>query len=769
MPESPPPELIDRLHRLGLAAPGQVHRVAARVRRLAKGLPQFESVWVDALAQAGVLTPFQAAEINAGRGDALGVGNYLLCRRLEPLGYASCYLARQSPSGRLVRLALTRTSRSAESIAPLLDELAGAAGRLETPWLAPVLAAGVEGDRIWAACQHVAGLTASEWMIRYGRFAPQAVLEIARQMLAGLTVLEAVGRCHGDVGAAGLVLAPDGRAVLLFPGLRGIVRPEEGYAHADLQPEAYDYLAPERVADGSPPTVQSDMYACGCLWWHLLTGRAPLPGGSALAKLRRAQSCEIPDPRRIAPQTPERLAVAVAACVARQPALRPSSMAELAERLGPPTGRGRALLARIASGPRRRRGRWAVSLRALGSSKQAPIWWAAAGACLVALAAVAWSIWGALGAGPPGQNLGRVGDPSHEAGRVDNSSHSEPPATPPPAHTASAGREVSQTDAVGDEAANERILSSGQPVPAESLPLRKGMRVSSAPGGRAVVVVPARGMELHFEGMRFENVDFLWAGSPARPASTTQRPAIIHVLASGVEFRGCSFQASRAGSVAPAAIRWTHPPPKERSETSLPSGRVVLNDCVFRNVDGAIVCETSGAVAVEASNILHLGSGPLVQLDHCPRGDEPVAVGLSEVTLRGSGPLVELRYDRIENLPGGVSIQADRCALVPGPQWPVLRFVGPESPERLLRAIQWIGQGSLVSPDTAIAQWVQPDGQTHTLDEAWLSMAGLVRSAVAFAGPTETGPAASRLVRWQAPLRSPDPPGIDPRRLSWSP
>ena len=42
-----------------------------------------------------------------------------------------------------------------------------------------------------------------------------------------------------------------------------------------------------------------------------------------------------------------------------------------------------------------------------------------------------------------------------------------------------------------------------------------------------------------------------------------------------------------------------------------------------------------------------------------------------------------------------------------------------------------------------------------------VSMAGLVRSEVEFAGGVEAGPSASRATRWQAPLQSADPPGVD--------
>jgi len=49
MSEQPPVELVAMLERLGLASAGQVARMNRRVRRLARDLPRFESVWVDAL------------------------------------------------------------------------------------------------------------------------------------------------------------------------------------------------------------------------------------------------------------------------------------------------------------------------------------------------------------------------------------------------------------------------------------------------------------------------------------------------------------------------------------------------------------------------------------------------------------------------------------------------------------------------------------------------------------------------------------------------
>ena len=60
-----PMQVIDELGVPGeLPVEEEVRGMRGRVRRLTHGLPAFESVWVDALAQARLLTAFQAVEFN---------------------------------------------------------------------------------------------------------------------------------------------------------------------------------------------------------------------------------------------------------------------------------------------------------------------------------------------------------------------------------------------------------------------------------------------------------------------------------------------------------------------------------------------------------------------------------------------------------------------------------------------------------------------------------------------------------------------------------
>ena len=333
----PPPPLIALLASLGLATPAALGKAKKYVRRFARELPQFESVWIDALAQARLLTPFQAAELNAGRGRLLRLGPYVLCQPLADCPWMRRFRARRVDSGQGVRLAVAEVG--GELAGPrlaALEGLAALADRLPADHLAPILRVGGEEGRLWAASPWIEGRAAAQWLVHHGRLSPSAVLEIARAMTAGLAALERNGLCHGDVAAESVLLSTAGAIVLLQPGLRGILRPEEGYAQADLPPEACDYLAPERVVPGTPPDRAADVYACGCVWWHLLCGRPPLAGGESLAKLRACQRAAIDDVRRLAPETPAVLSEAIAECVRREPGQRPE-VAQLADLLGRPS------------------------------------------------------------------------------------------------------------------------------------------------------------------------------------------------------------------------------------------------------------------------------------------------------------------------------------------------------------------------------------------------------------------------------------------------
>jgi len=778
MREPPPPQLVALLERLGLATAARVGRMSWRVRRLARGLPRFESVWVDALAQARILTRFQAAEIRAGRGEALRIGSYVLHDRLPWPDYAVSYRARQIESGRPVRLLmLDSPGKRAGAILGRLKTLAASTGRVQSAQIAPITDAGVDGDRIYAASPWIEGHAADRWTVHNGRLPPQVVLEIARQMLAGLTALEKAGRCHGDVCLAGLILTRGGNVVLMQPGIRAILRPEEGYAHADLQPEAYDYLAPERVTDGTPPSTVADVYACGCVWWHLLCGRPPLGGGDSLAKLRAAQAAEVFDVRQLAPDAPDVLSTVISACLQRDPARRPESMVRLAATLGSPGRNGRLALARCLAQRGRPAAHWPATVPTRRTSARKRSRSTAAVLCLAIAAVAAWPIWRNWRNWQEGLSPNGIGAAQHTAADsaaesaadniADGTSDTGPAEKDARLHGNSAGNrpvvpasyveQTPQRTAAATPA--ELVLVGDGPLEIDSLELQAGQCVRAPPGKRQVVAAPRAGLLVDKENVRFENIDFVYRAVDRQQGEPP--PAIVQVCASRAEFHNCVFRSAGPCSLPPVAVRWIHPAADgDDPHLALPSGRLKLSDCVLDRIEAGIECRTVGALAVELNNTLHLGSGPLVRLDHCPAADEPVRIALAQVTLRDSGPALECRFREPVEQPGEISIDARRCVFVPRFTESLILLAGDSPPEQLLGNMRWSGQGSLVAPGVMIAAWQQGDGDRRQLDDTSVPMAGMVRSKVGFAAAPSCDPADSRVVRWRAPLQSTDPPGI---------
>lgn len=759
----PSSNLVSLLARLRLATAADLARVASRVRRLSGDLPDFESVWVDALAQARVLTPFQAAEINASRGDALLKGPYLILRPLSGPHFAICFDARRLEDGRRVRLYTVRRPQSdARQTASELARLVEQSRSLQGSITSPIEEAGVDSEGAWAACTAPDGIMVADWMAENGRLPPQAVEHIAREMLARLAELERLRIVHGDIGAAGLLLTDSGRVALPMAGLRAVVRPAEGYSFSDLQPEAYDYLAPERIADGTPPTLASDMYACGGLWWHLLTGRSPFAGGNSLAKLRAVHAGKLVAVRHLAPEAPEALVRAISLCLARDPAQRPRSFAPLMELLGPSTRVGAASLSRSLD---REAPRWrsAGAARAGRRRKSRRTAIAATAATLLILTAIgSWPLWRARVAPSP-------------TVAIATASHQKPKELPslPPADLPNAGiakvAPVAAKPAVTLATAilpieasqsDDLILPSDKILRPRQLDLRTGRRVVGRDGKRPLVSVPVEGLLVTAEDVVFDGVDFVWENDPKAASKINRGRAIIVLQAQGIEFRSCSFTTT---SEAPAvAISW-------RGATDAIAGagaEITFTDCVLSDVAVVVDARGAGGLSVEMKNSLCLDVGPIVRLNRAPSGDEAVAIALAHTTTRGDSAVLECRYSRVEDHPATIAISAVECVLDADPKSGLVILSGSLTPERLLGSIAWNGQGSLVTPRTAMAVWRAGSRKQQQLPEEDLDVAGLVRNAVEFAGPADGPPRNSRVTRWQGPTRSADPPGAAVHALS---
>ena len=103
-------------------------------------------------------------------------------------------------------------------------------------------------------------------------------LRIMRQVLRGLKAAHDLGIVHRDIKAGNVLVNKDGIAFLTDFGLAFSVVQGDEFVPAGTP----HYMAPE-LFDGAPATPATDLYACGVLIFHVLTGRFPFPDRSFLS------------------------------------------------------------------------------------------------------------------------------------------------------------------------------------------------------------------------------------------------------------------------------------------------------------------------------------------------------------------------------------------------------------------------------------------------------------------------------------------------------
>jgi WD40 repeat protein/Leucine-rich repeat (LRR) protein len=96
-----------------------------------------------------------------------------------------------------------------------------------------------------------------------------------------------------------------------------------------------DYIAPEQAEDARQADIRADIYSLGCTLYFLLTGQPPFPKGTFLQKVKAHQTQPVPNVTDLRADVPVELAQIVARLLAKDPAERYQTPADVAEALRP--------------------------------------------------------------------------------------------------------------------------------------------------------------------------------------------------------------------------------------------------------------------------------------------------------------------------------------------------------------------------------------------------------------------------------------------------
>ena len=248
--------------------------------------------------------------------DPRAAGEFRLSARLGHGGMGQVFLG-YSPAGRAVAVKMCHPELAADpSFVERFAREATAAQAVNGLYTAQVVAAGPYDKPPWMATAYVPGPSLTDYVYAHGPLPEVAAWRLAAGLAEALLAVHACGLVHRDLKPSNVLLATDGPRVIDF-GIASALE-DTGLTTTGSVMGSPPYMAPEQ-AMGSPTGPASDIFALGSTLAFAAGGAAPFGDGDAHAVLFRV----VHMPPAI-DSVPERLRPVVAACLAKDPAARPT-------------------------------------------------------------------------------------------------------------------------------------------------------------------------------------------------------------------------------------------------------------------------------------------------------------------------------------------------------------------------------------------------------------------------------------------------------------
>jgi eukaryotic-like serine/threonine-protein kinase len=269
---------------------------------------------------------------------------YELQRMLAQGGMAEVWLAVDLTLDRKVAVKWLKPSLATDAVvAERFRREAIAAASLNHPNIVAVHDVFEQDGRQAVVMQLVEGKSLRQVLDTQKRLSPELTCHIGTCVAAALDHAHTAGFVHRDVKPGNIMMTSDGRVLLTDFGIaKGLQSAEADLTSDNIMMGTAKYLSPEQVR-GKKLDGRADLYSLGLVLYECLAGRVPFLGetdaDTALARLQRDPT----DLTRLRATLPTKLVVAIHQLLARNPAQRPATGADLVATLrdaakeGPPT------------------------------------------------------------------------------------------------------------------------------------------------------------------------------------------------------------------------------------------------------------------------------------------------------------------------------------------------------------------------------------------------------------------------------------------------
>jgi serine/threonine-protein kinase len=271
-----------------------------------------------------------------GSAEQAVFGEYVILEQIGQGGMGVVWKARHRRMDRLVAVKmLTPAAVHSPQAVERFHREVQAAARLSHPNLVAAYDAGQQRGVHYLVMEYVEGRDLAAVLNACGPLSVPQAVDCILQAARGLHYAHQQGVVHRDIKPGNLLLDPQGRVKILDMGLARFdhggmeQRDGERLTRSDQIMGTGEYMAPEQALDMHDADARSDIYALGCTLYRLLTGEPPYQGDTFTQLFLAHRESPIPSLTAARPEVPETLDAFFRRMVAKLPADRYPSMAEV--------------------------------------------------------------------------------------------------------------------------------------------------------------------------------------------------------------------------------------------------------------------------------------------------------------------------------------------------------------------------------------------------------------------------------------------------------
>ena len=289
--------------------------------------PALPDLWRGTLVAEG---ENKKAASGQKRRSVTRVGDFELKKKLGKGGMGEVFLARQISLDRWVALkTLSKDLAKKEDFVARFLREARAMAKLDHNNAVKVYAVDSFKGVHFAAIEYVDGASVQDWLDKLKVFPIGDAVHIAMVSAEALRHAHDQNMVHRDIKPDNILLTAKGVVKVADFGLAKVLDDDVSMTQSGTGLGTPLYMPPEQARSAKTVDQRSDVYALGATLYHMLTGKLPFSGGTALELIMAKETGTYESARKVRPEIPERLDLIIDKMMAKDAAHRYANCEDL--------------------------------------------------------------------------------------------------------------------------------------------------------------------------------------------------------------------------------------------------------------------------------------------------------------------------------------------------------------------------------------------------------------------------------------------------------